>query len=261
MYSFGEVARANQSLWSIVSDRLRERGLDIARIRFDAQRKAVPEEIGNDVFLTQVCGYPLINRFRGQARLLAAPCYSWAGCVGATHRAYFIVRADEGANSLWDMQGRAFGCNSRLSNSGMNLPRLTLARLGATAPFFFAVVMTGGHRDSIEQLIAGAIDLCSIDCVTWGLLTRYAPELTGRCRVLDETPSSPSLPFVTSIATPAGDANALADALHDVMRDPATLHIRDVLGLTGFAVPVPEAYERLGDYEREAIARGYPEIE
>jgi ABC-type phosphate/phosphonate transport system substrate-binding protein len=260
MYSFGEVATANVSLWSVVSDRLRARGLDMTDVRFDPQRKAVPEEIGSEIFLTQVCGYPLIKKFQGQARLLAAPLYRWAGCVGATHRAYFIVRAEDGAGELKDMKGRVFGCNSLLSNSGMNLPRLRLARLGVVAPFFSRVVMTGGHRDSIEQLIGGAIDLCSVDCVTWGLFTRYAPEFASRCRVLDETPSSPSLPFVTSMSTAESDANLLADTLHSVMRDPASLHAREVLGLTGFAVPNIQAYEQLAQYEREATEHGYPEI-
>lgn len=260
MYSVGDVATANLALWSTIGERLRAHGLEMADVRFDSQRKEVPEDIGSEIFLTQVCGYPLLKKFHGQARLLATPCYRWPGCVGSTHRAYFLVRATDDASELNDMKGRIFGCNSLLSNSGMNLPRLSLARLGAVAPFFSQVVMTGGHRDSVEQLVNGAIDLCSVDCVTWGLFTQYAPELAGRCRVLDETPSSPSLPFVTSLSTPEREANLLVDVLHDVMRDPATLHVRDVLGLTGFAVPDSDAYEQLMRYELEAAERGYPEI-
>lgn len=52
IYSFGEVAKANEALWSIVSDRLHERGVDMAQVRFDSLRQAVPEEIGSEVFLT-----------------------------------------------------------------------------------------------------------------------------------------------------------------------------------------------------------------
>lgn len=193
--------------------------------------------------------------------MLAAPCYRWGGCVGSTHRGYFIVRADDDVSKLEASKGRVFGCNSRLSNSGMNLPRLALARLGAVSPFFSRVVMTAGHRHSIERLARGAVDLCSVDCVTWGLLTRYAPNLTREGRVLDETPSSPSLPFVTSMSTTESDANVLIDVLHGVIRDPATMQVRDIIGLTGFALPNVGAFEQLAQYEREAIELGHPELE
>ena len=48
--------------------------------------------------------------------------------MGSTHRAFFMVRVDDPAERLDDLRGRIFGCNSLLSNSGRNLPRLSLAR-------------------------------------------------------------------------------------------------------------------------------------
>jgi ABC-type phosphate/phosphonate transport system substrate-binding protein len=261
MYSFGDVAAANEELWSILGDVLQRRGVDVSQISFDASRKAVPDEIGSEIFFTQVCGYPLMKRFRQQARIVGVPCYKWDGCVGSTHRAFFVVRKDDCATSLASMRGRIFGINSRLSNSGMNRPRLKLAERGGDGPFFSNVVLTGGHQASLERLVEGAIDMCSVDCVIWGLLAERAPHLTRECRIIDDSVASPCLPFVTSVSTSDAEVECLVDALHDVFRDPMTQSVRDVIGLTGLVVPDLTAYERLLAYESEAARLGYPELE
>ncbi|WP_315837624.1 phosphate/phosphite/phosphonate ABC transporter substrate-binding protein [Bradyrhizobium prioriisuperbiae] len=193
--------------------------------------------------------------------MLAVPCYRWAGCEGATHRGYFIVRTDDDAQTLGDLRGRIFGCNNHLSNSGMNLPRLTLARLAGFGHFFSDVKMTGSHGASVEQLGSKAIDVCSIDCVTWGLLGHHDASIGRQFRVLDETVPSPSLPFVTSVSTPEDEVKVLTDVLHEIVRDPHLRPTLDVLGLMGLAAPDVAAYERLSDYEREAARRGYEELQ
>jgi len=97
-------------------------------------RAPAPEGIGPDVLFTQMCGYPLYKVFRDQGTVLATPSFAFAGCEGPNHCAFFMVRAKGPAERLEDLRGRVFGCNSRLSNSGMNLPRLTLARIAEGRP-------------------------------------------------------------------------------------------------------------------------------
>jgi ABC-type phosphate/phosphonate transport system substrate-binding protein len=244
MYVFPALAAAHQALW----DRLRA-GLADAPGRLDLLRPAVPDRIGPEVLFTQVCGYPLFRRYRGQAAILGTPHYGLEGCDGPMHRAAFIVRAPDPASGLEAMRGRVFGCNSVHSNSGMNLPRLSLARIAGGAPFFARVAWTGGHLASLRALLAGDIDLCSVDCVTWGLARRHAPDLTSGLRVLDWTEPGPCLPFVTSVATSAAEAGALSAAL-DGVADPA-------LSLQGVSHLAPAAYEVLADYETEARRLGY----
>ena len=171
-----------------------------------------------------------------------------------------MVRADDPAGRLEDLRRRIFGCNSLLSNSGMNLLRLSLARLAGGRPFFSSVVMTGGHVTSLERLDERSIDICSIDNVTWGFFKKFRPVAAERYRILDESVSSPSLPFVTSVNTTASDAVALAEALYEFMNDPQVAHIRGALELTGLSGPDVAAYERLAEYEREAAELGFPEI-
>lgn len=177
------------------------------------------------------------------------PCYELKGCEGAAHRGAFIVRAADPAPELAAMRGRVFGCNSVHSNSGMNLPRLSLARIAGGAPFFARVVWTGGHLASLRALAAGDIDVCSVDCVTWGLALRHAPDLTAGCRVLAWTEPSPCLPFVTSASAPAADVAALRSAV-DRLAAPA-------LCLKAVSQVDAAAYAILADYEMEAERLGY----
>lgn len=260
MYVLPEMEGANSAFLAALQRRLRAKGIDTTGIRSKSSRDAVPDGIEPGIIFTQICGYPLFKHYRDQYRMLATPHYAMPGCVGSNHRAFFMVRADDPAGRLEDLRGRIFGCNSLLSNSGMNLPRLSLARVAGGRPFFSSVVMTGAHVTSLERLDERSIDICSIDNVTWGFFKKFRPVAAERYRILDESVSSPSLPFVTSVNTTASDAVALAEALYEFMNDPQVAHIRGALKLTGLSGPDVAAYERLAEYEREAAELGFPEI-
>jgi ABC-type phosphate/phosphonate transport system substrate-binding protein len=260
MYALPEMGGANSAFLAALQRRLRAKGIDTAGIGLNSNSGAVPDSIDPGILFTQVCGYPLFKHYRDQYLMLATPHYAIPGCVGSSHRAFFMVRADDPAERLEDFRGRIFGCNSLLSNSGMNLPRLSLARIAGGKPFFSSVVMTGAHVASLERLDERSIDICSIDNVTWGFFKKFHPNTAERYRILDETISSPSLPFVTSANTTESDAVALAEALYEIMDDPQIAHIREALELIGLSVPDVAAYERLANYEREAAELGFPEI-
>jgi ABC-type phosphate/phosphonate transport system substrate-binding protein len=251
---------ANSALWAALEQRLRAKGVDTAGIRLDSDKGPVPDGIGPGIFFTQICGYPLFKHYRDQGLMLATPHYALPGCVGSTHRAFFMVRAGDPAERLEDLRGRIFGCNSLLSNSGMNLPRLSLARIAGGKRFFSSVVVTGGHVTSLERLDESNIDICSIDNVTWGFFKKFRPVAAERYRILDETVSSPSLPFITSVYTTQSDAVAIAESLHEIMDDPQTANIRGIMELSGLSVPDVAAYERLAEYEREAADLGFADI-
>ncbi len=247
MYAYSALAAANQALW----DRIRDGVSSVPETL--TENRAVPDQIPDETVFTQVCGFPLFRRYRGQAVILGIPRYDFEGCDGIHHRAAFIVRGDDPATDLASFRGRVFGCNSEQSNTGMNLPRLSLSRVaGGSGRFFSNVVFTSSHCISLSCLAKRTIDLCSVDCVTWGLLQRYYPADTAGLRVLEWTEPSPCLPFVTSVATPhvigaALVANLLGQA------EPG-------LGLVGVEPADPAAYDILADYEQEAAAHGYPAL-
>ncbi len=154
MYALPSMAAANAAFWGSLRAALLDRGLADVPAGLSAS-ESVPQRIGPDVLFTQVCGFPLYRRYGGQGVLLGTPCYDFAGCTGAMHRAAFIVRGDDPAADLAGLRGRVFGCNSIDSNTGMNLPRLSLARIAGSRPFFSRVVWTGGHVPSLAALSAG----------------------------------------------------------------------------------------------------------
>ena len=249
-----------EAFWSALRTRLLGKALNISDVQFDGGRPPVPDTLGEDVYFTQLCGYPFMTRFADQGRLLGAPGYVFPGCIGATHVAYFVVRASEPAMDLQEMRGRIFGCNSLLSNSGMNLPRLSIARIAEGKPFFSEVRMTGGHTASLDRLADKSIDLCSIDCVTWGFFEKCRPGAAARFRVIGETSRSPTLPFVTSVATSSRDRQGLMDSLREFVLDPKTADIRDALNLTDIVDVDQSVYAHVLDYELEAAQLGYADI-
>lgn len=261
MYPFPETAQETIAFWNALRMRLAAGGLDIRDVVFEDPLAHVPAGVGPTVLFTQFCGYPLFKAFRGKSTVLATPSFVFAGCEGPNHRAFFMVRAKDPAGRLEDMRGCVFGCNSRLSNTGMNLPRLTLARIAEGRPFFRSVVMTGGHLASLDHLRRETIDLCAVDCVTWGLFQRFRPADAMHYRVLAQTAPSPSLPYVTSKTTDGQAVATLREALGALFSDPATAGTRDTLGLAAVSVLSASAYERLADYEQEAADLGYPRLE
>jgi ABC-type phosphate/phosphonate transport system substrate-binding protein len=259
MYAFPEMEAANSAFLAALQRRLRVKGFDTAAAA-SGRNHGVVNGSRPAVLFTQMCGYPLFKHCRDQYRMLATPHYTLPGCVGSRHRAFFMVRADDRSQRLGDLRGRVFGCNSLSSNSGMNLPRLSLARIAAGKPFFSSVVTTGAHVTSLQYLAEGTIDVCPIDSVTWGFFEKFRPIAAEQYRILDETVPSPCLPFVTSIGTTASEAAALGEALYEMMSDPELAHVREVLELSDLSVPDVDAYEGLAQYEREAVELGFPEI-
>jgi len=264
MYNLPELRAANASFWQALRCLLIEAGLKDVPEALIFERGPVPPRLEPELLFSQTCGYPLETVFKGQAIRLGAPLYDAPGCAmapdGPTHRAFFLVRANSPAQTLADLKGGVFLLNSPHSNSGMNLPRRALAELADGKPFFRQVIETGGHPASLVRLIHGEGDVASIDCVTYAFWKHYRPEAAARVRVLAETPISPAIPFVTSIATSPATIDLLRTALDALASEPRYETVRADLKIAGIADVPDAAYAGLLEYEREAAARGYPAL-
>jgi ABC-type phosphate/phosphonate transport system substrate-binding protein len=260
MYNFPEMRDVNARFWEALRGLLREAGLDDVPESLTFDRRPVPERLEAHMLFSQTCGYPLETVFEGQAIRLGAPVYDAPGCDGPTHRAFFLVREDGPAQSLADLKGGVFLLNSLVSNSGMNLPRRALSEIAGRKPFFREIIETGGHPASLDRLLRGEGDVASIDCVTYAFWRLYRPEAAARVRILAETPPSPSIPFVTSVATPPNIVAMLHTALHKLGNDPRYAAVRAGLLITGIEDVPDTAYRGLLDYECEAAELGYPRI-
>jgi ABC-type phosphate/phosphonate transport system substrate-binding protein len=260
MYNLPEMRPVNAAFWEALRGLLVEAGLPDVPEALSFDRPPVPERIGPEILFAQTCGYPLETVFSGQAIRLGTPCYVAPGCDGPTHRAFFIVPAASSVKGLADLKGSRYLLNSPVSNSGMNLPRRSLAEMAGGGRLFSAVIETGGHPASLDRLLRGDGDVASIDCVTYAFWRHYRPDAAARVRIIGETPRSPAIPFVTSIATPPAVVQILRTALRVLMHDARYENVRSGLLLTD-VVDLPDtAYRGLLDYEREARELGYPVV-
>jgi ABC-type phosphate/phosphonate transport system substrate-binding protein len=260
MYNLPEMRAVNARFWEALRGLLLEAGLSDLPLELSFERPPVPDRIGPEVLFSQTCGYPLETIFRGGAIRLGTPCYGAPGCDGPTHCGLFVVPAAAKARELRDLEGGVFLMNHRHSNSGMNLPRRSLAEIAGGRPFFARVVETGSQPGNLDRIARGEADATAVDSVTYAFWSRYRADAARHVRILARTPPSPAIPFVTSVATPAPTVEALRAALRMIASEARHRALRSDLLLDDVRDLPDAAYRGLLDYEREAAELGYPEL-
>ncbi len=211
-----------------------------------------------ELLLAQTCGYPWATRLRGQVRLVAAPRYTFDGCVGAEHCAFILVPETLDASSLADLRGKRVALNGLDSNTGMNLLRHAVAPLAERGRFFGEVIVSESHANSLALLQQGHADVAAVDAVTYGYLQRAEPGRVAGLRLLQRTRSSPTLPFITASSRSDAEVEALRAALNDTLVTQPEL--ARILAIEGFAAVDESTYLPLLDWRREAVEKGYPVI-
>lgn len=210
-----------------------------------------------DLLLSQTCGYPLVTELAGEVRVLAAPEFALPGCAGIDYCSLILV-PQQGARSLEQLRGAVAVINQPHSHSGMNALRHSIAPLARGGRFFSRVTVSGSHLASIAALQRGEAAVAAVDCVTYALAARDAPQRVAGVRTLLRTAAAPGLPLIAS----------------RVLRDAQVQDLRDVLlGLHTTAAPVLQTvalrrmravelpdYARIGGQARDAAQRGYPAL-
>jgi ABC-type phosphate/phosphonate transport system substrate-binding protein len=260
MYNLPEMQPENAAFWAALRAELGAEGMTNLPEALAFDRPPVPGAIEAEQLFTQVCGWPLQTIFRGQARLLGVPTYTAEHCAPGRHAAVFIVHADAPYQHLADLKGANYVFNSRHSNSGMNLPRLALARIGARAPFFRSITETHSHPGNVERVAKREADATCVDNVTYAFMVRHRPWVGERTRILAATPGTPAIPFVTAMTTPEPIVAALQAALMRVGRDPRWAAARAGLMLAEILPPEGADYPEQLRAEAEAASLGYPEF-
>ena len=257
MYDFPALRQAHEQLWSAIADRL-ERLLvpDVPRhLTWRLGHRDTWAHPG--LLFGQACEYPLIKSYRSQLQVVATPSYRAHGCAPGTYCSAILVRVDDRALSLDDLRGRVCAVNEPDSNSGMNLLRAALAPRARASRFFSSTCLSHSHHQSVIQVAAGKADATAVDCVTLAHLSRFEPALIAQVRVLDWTPSSPCLPFVTSHLTSSATVRALRTALADVMVDASLSSMRETLLLDHVVCDPNTSFERVEELEGFAERHAY----
>jgi ABC-type phosphate/phosphonate transport system substrate-binding protein len=260
MYNLPEMQADNAAFWAAVRTEAEHLGAAGLPIALDFTRKPVPARIEPETVFTQVCGWPLQTIYAGQATILGVPVYDAAHCIGPTHAGVFVVRRDSAARSVAALRGCDFVFNSIHSNSGMNLPRRVIAELAAGGDFFGTITETHSQPTNLERVARAEADATCVDCVTYAFFVRHRPTLAGRLRVLATTPSTPAIPFVTSVATDPRLRTTLAEALRRVATAPEWAPARAGLMLQDVVPPDRVDYQVPCRYAAEAAALGYPTL-
>ena len=260
MYDFAPLHAATDELWAAIAARLRAAGIDDVPSALSRDISHVATWRDPRLLFGQACQYPLASAWHESVQLIAIPAYAAPGCEGSRYRSAIIVRAEDPALQLEDLRGRRCAINERDSNSGSNLLRAAIAPLAEHGRFFSSVDLTGGHVASVRAVAEGSADVAAIDCVSYAHIQRFSPELTARLRILDWTPSSPGLPYVTARASDASIVSALRAALGEVQGDPALAAVRGALLLAGVDFTVDESYAEVRELERGALELGYPQV-
>lgn len=260
MYDLPELAVATAAWWAGLRHHMMEAG--VAGLPADL---AHPEDrhahwLDPDLVFSQTCGYPLTHELKGKVRLLATPRYAAKGCEAATYVSQVVVRADDPAASIADLKGRRAAYNDAASQSGYNVLRHLVAPLAKGRSFFAAVIESGAHRRSLAMVREGTADVATIDCVTFDLLSRAAPNEAEGIRVLCATARAPALPYITSLHTPPERLAQLRYGLAAACADPALAATRATLLIAGCETLPLAAYDEILVIERAARAAGYPEL-
>jgi ABC-type phosphate/phosphonate transport system substrate-binding protein len=214
-----------------------------------------------DLLFAQACGFPLMGAWADRLQYLATPRYAAPGCEGSRYCSVIVVTADSKVQCLEDLRGARCSINSRISHSGFNALRAHVAPLARDGRFFGAVRLSGGHAESVDEILCGKADVTAIDCVSYELFRRVRPAAIAATRVVGHTARAPGLPYVTRIDVDLATRDRLVAALRRAFADPALASVRAQLLIEGFDVLPPGSYRCMLDMAGEAKRRGYDELD
>lgn len=258
MYDAPALRDANSRLWQEIARRLA--AYDIKNLPASLQTPVDLPSFWSDPALVfgQTCGFPFVKGLCGQAQIIATPVYDVPEADGAFYGSALIVHRSSSIRTVAESRGRVAAINDRISNTGMNLFRVTLARAGARGTFFSNVIETGSHRESVTAVVTGEADIAAIDVISLSHFKASDPHLDEELHCLGFTPKTPGLPFITSGALGPDLINALREILIDVVKTHRDSPALAPLRLKDIHILPASAYQSLSDLEHEAIRLGYP---
>jgi phosphonate transport system substrate-binding protein len=151
-----------------------------------------------------ICGYPYIlahDQPVPKVELVAAPVPKDPRYL---HKpVYFsdlVVRKGSPFKTLQDLRGRTYVFNEETSNSGYNMPRSYLVKLGLTNGFFGKVLRSGSHEASIRMVAQGLADASFVDSLVLDYDRAKGFGDAAEVRVIDSLGPVATVPFVVSTA-------------------------------------------------------------
>jgi ABC-type phosphate/phosphonate transport system substrate-binding protein len=246
MYDRPETAAANDRLWAGIRDGLRAEGIGAPEALIRGADDLWQHWTSPDLVFSQTCGFPYRSRLHGTVTLIGTPDFGVEGCPPGYYHSVFVARADDPRDGLAAFDGARFAYNDDLSQSGWAAPQTQARMLGMRLP---PALKTGEHRLSALAVLNGQADIAALDAVTWRLLQRWEPAVSG-LRAVGVTDPTPGLPYIAARALDRDRLFAIAAAAI-AAQSPED---RDLTGLRGLvaipaedylAVPTPPAPDHI----------------
>jgi ABC-type phosphate/phosphonate transport system substrate-binding protein len=258
MYAFTDEL---QQAWRELFDRYAElsAGTDASiALRFEADPALLQDSA---LVFGHTCGYPLMTRLKADFTPFCVPLFDVPGTNGRCYSSRFIVSRESDISWLEQSQGRVAAVNTPDSNSGMNVLRHAVAKLGlkdlnAAGRFFSRILASGGHLYSLQAVANGEADIAAIDCVSYQLIEDHWPQLVSQVQTIGYSVETCGLPFVMPNSRIAGtDCVNIVEKLNRALAS-CSDSVRGTLHLTGFASVHLRDYESIIEVENAAIEQG-----
>jgi ABC-type phosphate/phosphonate transport system substrate-binding protein len=261
MYDPPELRPLVDAWWGGLARAFRQAGIDDVPDRLDRNIAFDALWGASDLLFAQACGYPMLGKWAGRLEYVATPRYAAPGCDGVRYCSWIVVAADSPAQCIEDLRGARCSINGRVSHSGYNALRALVAPLACNGHFFGSVTVSGSHFDSLLQIQRDEADTAAIDCVSHALFARCRPDVVASSRIIGRTVNAPGLPYVTRCPAESDLIRRMRAALDSAFTDPGLAPIRDALLIAGLEVIHVDAYHCMVDMEKDALSRGYFELD
>jgi phosphonate transport system substrate-binding protein len=159
------------------------------------------------------------------------------------YRSYIVVKKNNTAVSLFDLENSVFAFTDQLSLSGKIYPTGRLNEAGfLTKNFFKKTFFTASHDKSIEAVATGIADGAAVDSLIFDALRQHPNSFAQQLKVIEESEDFGMPPVVV----PPGLAPAFKKKLIQIFltmdKDPEGIKVLKSLEMDGFALPNPELY-------------------
>jgi ABC-type phosphate/phosphonate transport system substrate-binding protein len=234
MYDRPENVAAHDTIWELIRDGLRARGI-AAPDTLDRATHHMDGWARPDLVLGQICNLPYRTHFRDRVTVIGAADYGLPNAPAGHYFSVFIVRQDDRAETPLDCAGYRFAFNEPLSQSGWGAPsdwaHANGLRLNPT-------LHTRAHAASLQAVASGRADLAAIDAVTFRNLRRWEPA-SRAVRVIGMTHPTPGMTFITA---PGNDPTVFRAVIADAIAALPDDHC-DLLGLQDIVALPPVDYD------------------
>jgi phosphonate transport system substrate-binding protein len=218
------------------------------------QRELLLDE--GQIDLCWICGLPYIlkaDRTPSRIRLLAAPVMRGARYLNTP--IYFsdvVVRRDSPFLTLADLRSARWAYNEPGSQSGHNVVRYALARLGERHGYFGQVIQSGAHQTSLQMILNGQVDGSAIDSTVLEQELLDNPSIASQIRIIDTFGPSPIPPWITPINMDTELNSLLQGCLVAMEADQCGRRILDRAGMARFVAVSDKDYDPIREMARVA---------